>query len=127
MLSGFAAIALVLAALGIYGVVAYSVSQRTREIGVRMALGARLPQVVRLVIRQELRAVAAGVAAGVGGALAGGRVIQSFLVGVTATDPATLVAVPALFLIVAIAAVSIPARRAGLVDPVAALREDARF
>ncbi len=124
VLGAFAVVALVLATLGIYGVVAYSVSRRTREIGVRLALGAGLPQVVRLVIRQELRPSVAGVAAGICGALAATRVLGGFLVGVATTDLATFLAIPALFLVVALAAAYIPARRAALVDPMAVLREE---
>jgi putative ABC transport system permease protein len=124
VLAVFAALAMVLAGLGIYSVVAYFVSQRTREIGVRMALGASPPQVVRMVIRQELRTVVAGVAAGIWGALAGAGVLKSLLVGVTTTDLPTFVVIPAVFLTVALAAAYVPARRAARLNPMAALRHE---
>jgi putative ABC transport system permease protein len=124
VLGVLAALAMVLAGLGIYGVVAYFVSQRTREIGVRMALGAGPPQVVRLIIRQELRAVAAGVASGICGALAGAGVLKSLLVGVTTTNLPTFVGIPAVFLIVSLTAAYVPARRAARLAPMAALREE---
>jgi putative ABC transport system permease protein len=124
MLGVFAALAMGLAGLGIYGVVANFVSKRTREIGVRMALGAGPPQVIRLVVRQEMRGVVAGVAAGICGALAGAGALKSLLVGVTTTDLPTFVAVTAVFLTVALAAAYVPARRAARMDPMAALREE---
>lgn len=124
VLGVFAVLAMVLAGLGIYGVVAWFASQRTREIGVRMALGADPPQVVRLVIRQELRAVLAGVAAGISGALAGVSVLKSLLVGVTTTDLPTFLGIPAIFLMVALAAAYVPARRASRLNPMAALRHE---
>ncbi|MFL5578190.1 MAG: ABC transporter permease [Gemmatimonadaceae bacterium] len=122
LLACFSAVALVLAAIGIYGVVAYTVAQRTREIGIRMALGARPDGVLRLVLRQGLAPVAAGVGVGLAASLAATRVMHSLLYGVSATDPLTFVAV-ALFLgAVALAATWLPARRATRVDPLAALR-----
>lgn len=124
VLEAFAAMALVLAGLGIYSVVAYSVSQRRREIGVRMALGARVPQLVRSVIRREMLAVEAGVVVGLLGALAAAKMLASLLVGVTATDPLTLAGVPLAFLAMALVAAYIPARRAAQKDPMTSLREE---
>jgi predicted permease len=120
----FAGSALVLAAVGIFGVMAYWVSQRTREIGVRMALGAGKTAVVRLVLSQSLTTVLAGIAAGVFGAFALTRAIKSLLFEVTPTDPVTLAAVALLLTIVAIFASYIPARRATKVDPMVALRHE---
>jgi putative ABC transport system permease protein len=122
LLAIFALVALVLAAVGIYGVIAYSVSQRTREIGIRMAMGAEARDVLGLVVRQGLRLAAAGVAIGIGGALALTRVMAGLLYGVSTTDFETFVAVPLLLTMVAALASYIPARRATKVDPMVALR-----
>ena len=122
LLGSFAAIALVLAAVGIYGVMAYAVSQRTREIGLRMALGARMGEVVALVMRQGMRLVIIGIALGVAGALVLTRLMESLLFGVTATDPLTFVGVPLVLAAVAFLANLIPALRASRVDPITALR-----
>jgi len=119
----FALAALLLASLGIYGVVAYSVGQRTSEMGIRMALGAAPTRIVGLVVRQGLTPVAAGLAAALAGALAARRVLDSLLFGVTAQDPWTLAAVLVLLGTVAALASYVPARRATRIDPAAALRE----
>ncbi|MGO9254944.1 MAG: ABC transporter permease [Bryobacteraceae bacterium] len=118
----FAALALVLAAAGIYGVASYSVARRTQEIGVRMALGASRADVARMILRQGLAPAAAGIALGWCAAWPLTRVLASLLYGVTATDPATFATVPAILLAVELAACYLPARRAMRVDPVAALR-----
>jgi putative ABC transport system permease protein len=122
LMAGFAAVALLLAAVGIYGVVSYAVAQRTREIGIRVALGAQRKDVLRLVLRQGGALVAAGVAAGVVAALAATRALSSLLYGVSATDASVFALVPALLVAVALAACLVPARRATKVDPMVALR-----
>jgi putative ABC transport system permease protein len=122
LLAAFAAVGLALAAIGLYGVMAFSVSQRTREIGIRMALGAQGRGVLRLVIGQGLALVLLGVALGTAAALAFSRVLSGLLFRVSATDPATFVVVPALLLVTALVASYLPARRATRVDPLTALR-----
>ena len=124
VLGAFALSALVLAAVGIYGVVAYGVVQRTRELGIRMALGAGGGSLLRMVIRQGMTPVLAGMAVGLAGALVGGRALRSLLFGVESGDLATLVAVTGFLATVALAAIYLPARRAARSDPMAALRNE---
>jgi len=124
LLGSFAAIALVIASLGIYGVISYTVSQRTRELGIRIALGAQRERVVRLVIRQGLSLTLAGIIIGVAGAYVVTRLIASLLFGVAPADPITFVAVAATFVAVACMASYLPARRAASVDPIIAMRAE---
>lgn len=124
LLASFATLALVLAAIGIYGVLAYSVAQRTHEIGVRMALGARSGDVLRLVLGQGLALTAIGVAGGIAGALILTRFLKSLLFEVRPTDPPTLAGTLLLLSVVALAATYLPARRATRIEPMAALRHD---
>ncbi len=124
LLGAFAGVALVVAAVGVYGVLAYSVTQRTREIGVRMALGAEPGGVLRLVVREGMVVGLAGIAAGTLGALAVARVLANLVYGVDVHDPATFVGVGAALTAVAFAACVLPARRASRVDPLVALRTD---
>lgn len=124
LLGLFAVVALLLAAVGVYGVMAYLVNQGTREIGIRMVIGATQRGIVGLVVRRGLTLAAAGVGIGMTGALALSRLLRSFLFGVQATDPATFATVAALLIVVAMAACFIPARRAARVDPIAALRSE---
>jgi predicted permease len=122
MLGIAGAMALVLGIIGIYGVMSYTVSQRQREIGIRLALGAQGGDVLQMVLRQSTKLALAGVAIGIGAALGLTRMMVNLLFGVTAHDPLTFVAVAALLILVALLACYIPARRATLVDPMVALR-----
>ncbi len=120
----FSMLALVLAAVGLYGVVAYSVSRRTREIGIRIALGARGAEVVGMALREGVGPALLGVGVGITGALLGGRVLGSLLYGVEPQDPMTLATVTGILLVVVLAATVVPARRASRIEPSEALRQD---
>jgi ABC-type antimicrobial peptide transport system permease subunit len=122
LIGSFAAMALLLSIIGIYGIIAYSVARRIREVGIRRALGAQQADVLGLVLRQGLSLSLAGIAIGVGGAFTLTRVMKGLLFHITATDPTTFTGIATLFLIVALAASYIPARRAARIDPMAALR-----
>jgi putative ABC transport system permease protein len=124
LLGGFAAIALALAAIGIYGVMAYTVAQRTREIGVRMALGADPVRVKRLVVWQGMQPALVGVVVGLLGAFQLSRLIASLLYGVSALDPVTFVLVPLFLTTIALLATYLPARRATRVSPTVALQTE---
>jgi ABC-type lipoprotein release transport system permease subunit len=124
LLAGFAAAALLIAAIGIYGLIQYSVSARKKEIGIRIAVGAQRGAILRMILGEGLRLVLAGMAFGVAGALALTRLVSSLLFGVGASDPLTFVPVMVLLGAVAVAACYFPARRAMKADPVAALRQD---
>ena len=124
LLSGFSALALLLAAVGIYGLLAYSVSQRQREIGIRMALGAQSSVVLRSVAAAGLRLAAIGVAVGLIAAAVLTRVLQATLYGVSATDPLTFAGAAAVLLAAAALASWLPARRASRLDPAAALHAE---
>jgi putative ABC transport system permease protein len=119
----FAAL-VVLAAIGIYGVMSYMVSQRTREIGIRMALGARQSSVLAMVLRSGFGLVLIGCAIGLGAAAALARLVRTMLFGVSATDPLTFGGVPVFLALVALLACYLPARRAASVDPLIALRQE---
>jgi cell division protein FtsX len=122
MLGIAGAMALVLGIIGIYGVISYTVSQRKREIGIRLALGAQGGDVLQMVLKQGAKMALVGVAIGIGAAFALTRLMTNLLFGVTAHDPMTFAAVAALLILVALLACYIPARRAMLVDPIVALR-----
>jgi putative ABC transport system permease protein len=121
ILAGFAALALLLAAIGIYGVLAQAVVQRTHEIGIRMALGAQIRDILILILGQGMTLVSLGILAGVAGAFCVTRFIANLLFGVGATDPATFILIATLLSVVALLACYLPARRAAKLDPVTAL------
>ena len=120
----FAGMALLLSAIGIYGVMAYTTTQRRHEIGIRLALGAGTPDVLRLVVGQGLRLTAVGVALGAAAALAAGRLLHGLLYGVSAADPLTFLGVVAVLGAVALGAILLPARRAARLSPAVALRAE---
>jgi putative ABC transport system permease protein len=124
LFGAFAVVAVLLAALGLYGLLAYSVTRRTREIGVRVALGARPADVSRLVLREGMALALAGIVIGLGAAAATARLLRSLLYGVEPLDPATFAAVPLLLAAVAATACLLPVRRARGLDPVEALRSE---
>ena len=124
LLSGFALIGLLLASLGVYGVLAYYVSQRTREIGVRAALGASRQQLAAMVIKQSMLPIGAGAILGVAGSLASGRLLQQFLFQVKPGDPQVIATIVVLLIGVGLLASWLPARRAASIDPLVALRDE---
>ena len=124
LLGLFAGLALALGSVGTYGVMAYQVSQASRELGIRLALGATPRVLLGFVLREGLGLAAWGVAAGLGAAFALTRVMRSLLFGTAATDPMTFLCVPGLLLLAALVACYVPARRAAAVDPVASLRSE---
>jgi putative ABC transport system permease protein len=124
LLTLFGFVAMALASIGIYGVMAYTVAQRTQEIGIRMALGAARADVLRLVLREVVGLTGIAIAAGVAGAFLASRSLESLLYGVRPADPATYAAVAALLFAVALLAASLPARRATRIDPTTALRQE---
>jgi len=124
LLTIFAGIAIALASIGLYGVMSYSVSQRTREMGIRMALGAQRRDVLQLVIRRGMLLTMVGVGLGLAGSFGLTRLISSLLFGVSATDIGTFGAVSSLLFVIALLACWLPARRASRVDPIVALRTE---
>jgi ABC-type antimicrobial peptide transport system permease subunit len=124
LLAAFATLAVLLAAVGIYSVLAYAVRRRVREIGIRMALGAQISDVLRLIVIEGMTLTVIGMAIGLAGALALGSVLSSLIYGLRATDPLTFVTVSALLATVALLASLIPAYRATRVEPIKALREE---
>ena len=124
LLGACAGLALLLAGVGLYGVVAYAVSQRTREIGIRMALGASRHTVVRMVLKGSMKVVGLGLAIGLVLSLVAGRAVESFLGDVSFADPIALVAGPLVMIACALVASWLPARRAARIDPMKSLREE---
>jgi putative ABC transport system permease protein len=122
LLGVFALVGLALACVGLYGVMSYTVTQRTRELGVRMALGAQTSDVLRLVIGEGMKLALIGALLGLGGALALTRFLKTLLFGVSATDPLTFIVIAAMLIIVALLAALVPARRAASMDPLVSLR-----
>ena len=123
LLAAFAGIAMILATVGVYSVLSYTVAQRSHELGLRMALGARKDQVLSQILREGMATALAGTALGVVGAAAIGRALQGMVHGMDATDPITLIVVSLTLLIAALVACVVPARRAATVDPMVALRK----
>ncbi|MGH9619766.1 MAG: ADOP family duplicated permease [Bryobacteraceae bacterium] len=121
LLSSFGLVTLLISAMGVYGVIAFSVAQRTREIGIRMALGAQKEHVLRMILRQGLKLVFVGIAVGIAAALAMARLLAGLLYGVKPTDPVTLIAVTSILVLIVLLASYVPARRAANVDPAIAL------
>jgi ABC-type antimicrobial peptide transport system permease subunit len=124
LLLAFAGVGLALGAVGIYGVISYAVTQRTRELGIRVALGAIQGRIVSMVVSEGVRMAAMGIGLGAVAALVAARSLRTLVFGVATTDMATYVAVAAILTVVALAASYIPARRASRVDPLIALRSD---
>jgi len=124
LLGNFAALALLLSVVGIYGVIACSVGQRTREFGIRMALGARQDQLLLMVLSESVRTLAIGLTIGVAGALTVARLVRSLLFGIGPADPLTLSLMAAILLLAALIASYVPARRAVKIDPMVVLRDE---
>ena len=124
LLAAFSSVALLLSAVGLYGVIAYAVTQRTREVGIRLALGATPRSVTSLVVRSGLNVTGVGVILGVAAAVGGTRVLSGMLYGVSPGDPMTFAAIVALVVAIALTACYVPARRAARIDPTEALRAE---
>jgi len=124
LVGSFAVLGFILASIGVYGVISYSVVQQTHQLGVRMALGAQRGDILHMILREGMLLAITGIAVGIGGALALTRVLRSMLFEIELTDPATFVGVAIFLMVAALAACYIPARRATRVDPMAALRHE---